>query len=862
MEIVIITICSLVLCTLIYIAYGIANKNSIKITDKSLSIEDVIPIHSIEDDFIVNGSGDLTIGFKIFFPEVFALTDADAEAIHLGFENFLGSLPYGTVFHQQTFIYVDEYEVEEYSDNFLHQSNLKDLNKGIINGYSNIYITFTQKSKIRRDGQNTSLLRKAAIPFQPIEFDIEKRLKEINNTILNIESSFESILHITVIRMNSNELSSALLDYLNLSYDKPTSNASKEVVQPMCVTDESVFKIGDKLVSILSLVEEGGMLFDLAPAKGANTENISDLSFPTASEMKTGMMYPLTYGLPFNHMVNVIIEVTDPEDTINALNSERSSLNMMSNFYPPAKDKQAELSNFCDLISENSYQTSYTSVNIVIHDTNKDALAIKSAFAKQNFTNMNQSTAFVENAETANLFFTAIPGNARANYRGFCNITKQAVCYLNKEGFYLSPKQGFFFHDRFNRPIKIDLWDNVNIDNRNKIVIGPSGSGKSFWLNGYILQCLIDGRDTLIIDIGGSYKNLVRANEGRYFDSRDKREFQFNPFLCSRDKAGNYMYYDLSDEEGKDDTIQTIATLISVIWKQQEKVLPEEMMMLEKSVVGFYEYINHNKIFPDMTEYRKFLPKFHETLDTWHREILNINSICLMLEPYVEGGNLSYLLNAKEGINIMKDNFIAFDMENMKGKAHFPIVAMMVLSLIIDKIKRKIGKKTLLIDEALDFLIDEKFGNFIAYLYRTYRKKGGEVIIAAQNVQFIESAASIVKQSILANADTKIILQHGKKYLDQLRACSIIGISELEQESILRMRRTNTTREFAMKLGDEFHIFSNGVSNECAAAFDSRQEVVVEIERLFKKTRSIPLAIKEYLNKNKDYKFTTDEEEL
>lgn len=31
--------------------------------------------------------------------------------------------------------------------------------------------------------------------------------------------------------------------------------------------------------------------------------------------------------------------------------------------------------------------------------------------------------------------------------------------------------------------------------------------------------------------------------------------------------------------------------------------------------------------------------------------------------------------------------------------------------------------KELIIDEALDFLQDEKFGDFIAYLYRTFRKR-------------------------------------------------------------------------------------------------------------------------------------------
>ena len=47
----------------------------------------------------------------------------------------------------------------------------------------------------------------------------------------------------------------------------------------------------------------------------------------------------------------------------------------------------------------------------------------------------------------------------------------------------------------------------------NRIVIGPSGSGKSFWLNNYILQSYELGRDIMIIDIGGSYRSMIALNE-------------------------------------------------------------------------------------------------------------------------------------------------------------------------------------------------------------------------------------------------------------------------------------------------------------------------------------------------------------
>lgn len=125
------------------------------------------------------------------------------------------------------------------------------------------------------------------------------------------------------------------------------------------------------------------------------------------------------------------------------------------------------------------------------------------------------------------------------------------------------------------------MWDSSSLDNRNKIMIGPSGSGKSFWLNNYILQSYELGNDVMIMDIGGSYRSMIELNRGKYFDSSDKMKFAFNPFLCERDKNGKYLYKDTSDSEGADDLIKTISAIISYIWKKNESMTPAESALLK-----------------------------------------------------------------------------------------------------------------------------------------------------------------------------------------------------------------------------------------------------------------------------------------
>jgi len=98
---------------------------------------------------------------------------------------------------------------------------------------------------------------------------------------------------------------------------------------------------------------------------------------------------------------------------------------------------------------------------------------------------------------------------------------------------YVSDTKGHIYNDRFGTPVKINLWDYPTLNNKNRIVIGPSGSGKSFWLNNYILQSYELGRDIMIIDIGGSYRSMIALNGGKYFDSTEQKKFAFNPFLVT-----------------------------------------------------------------------------------------------------------------------------------------------------------------------------------------------------------------------------------------------------------------------------------------------------------------------------------------
>ena len=78
-----IIISALLLCGVItLLAILFMRPSEVPISDKSIDLSAVLPIQTITDSVIVNGSGDLTIGYRLFLPEVFTLSQEDAKYIH------------------------------------------------------------------------------------------------------------------------------------------------------------------------------------------------------------------------------------------------------------------------------------------------------------------------------------------------------------------------------------------------------------------------------------------------------------------------------------------------------------------------------------------------------------------------------------------------------------------------------------------------------------------------------------------------------------------------------------------------------------------------------------------------------------
>lgn len=193
------------------------------------------------------------------------------------------------------------------------------------------------------------------------------------------------------------------------------------------------------------------------------------------------------------------------------------------------------------------------------------------------------------------LFRTALPGNGveLKNYDWFLTTCDAALCFFFKEAMQQDEPSDFLirFTDRQGVPVGIDPADlpmqTNRINNRNKFVLGPSGSGKSFFMNALIEQYMAYNMDMVIVDTGHSYSGLCSYYQGKYITYTDQKPITMNPFQIRQDE------YNI---EKKD----FLSTLIGLLWKGADGTFSQvERDVISHVISAYYgQYFNQEKLPP------------------------------------------------------------------------------------------------------------------------------------------------------------------------------------------------------------------------------------------------------------------------
>ncbi|WP_291285267.1 TraG family conjugative transposon ATPase [Flavobacterium sp.] len=798
-------------------------------------IDDILPIMDVEHDCILSKQGDVTVVFRAELPEIFTLSDQEYEAFHQAWLKAIKLLPKFSVFHKQDWFIDSKFEPDFTSEDssFLTRSSERFFNERPFLDHS-CYIFLTKKPAGRKTSSSlfSNLLRASIVPEETLKAQLRQEFIDSTGQFRRIleDSGFVKLTRLGNNELNSHSRKIGIIEQYCFLSEKQNSFVFKDIA-----FDDGL-QVGDKHCQIYTL----GDAADL-PALCGSRINYDRYS-TDKTKFSIGFASTLGQLLSCNHIYNQYIFIEDFQKTLQKLESKRLRLQSLSAYSREnliARDATNDFLN--EAISQQRLPVK-AHFNVLIWTDNKEELKdlknkVSSALAQMD------AAAKQETVGAAQIFWAGIPGNS-ADFPmndTFDTFTEQATCFLNLETGYrssLSPT-GIRLGDRLTgKPVHVDISDEpVKMGvctNRNKFILGPSGSGKSFFTNHMVRSYYEQGTHVVLVDVGHSYKGLCDMVKGYYFTYDEKNPIRFNPFYISEG--------DSLDTEKK----ESIKTLLLALWKKDNETFNRsEYVALSNALQLYYEKLDSNSdLFPCFDSFYEFLKNEFVSIlegDKVKEKDFDVNNFLYVLRPYYKGGEFDYLLNATENLDLLKERFIVFELDNIKDHPIlFPVVTIIIMEVFISKMRKLKGvRKMILIEEAWKAIAKEGMAEYIRYLFKTVRKFFGEAIVVTQEVEDIISSP-VVKQAIINNSDCKILLDQSKYQNKFEQIQELLGLTEKEKALVLSVNKANDPdkkyKEVFISLGGmQSKVYRTEVSLEEYYAYTTEETEKVKVQAYAKK---------------------------
>lgn len=761
-------------------------------------------------------------------------------------------MPNYSILHKQDIFITEKYEPDICRDelSFLSRSFERHFNeRPYLHHACYLFLTKTTKERSRQQSNWNTLCRGFLVPK-------EIRDKETVERFMEAVGQFESIVNdsglVRLERLTTEEITGTenepgiIERYLTLSADGTT------MLQDMQLNPDGM-RIGDKRLCLHTLSD-----LDDLPGKVRTDGRYERLS-TDRSDCRLSYAAPVGVMLPCDHIYNQWIFIDDSNENLSRFEKAAKNMQSLSRYSRSNQINKEWLDEYLNEAHTNGLQSVRCHCNIIAWAENGDELRrvkndVGSALALMECTPHHNTT------DLPALYWAGIPGN-EADFPAeetFYTFTGQALCFFTAETCYrnsLSPF-GIRMVDRLTgKPVFLDISDlpmkKGVVTNRNKFILGPSGSGKSFFTNHLVRQYWEQGTHILLVDTGNSYKGLcdlihqkTGGDDGIYFTYKENDPISFNPFFTE-----DYQY----DIEKRD----SIKTLILTLWKREdEPPRRSEEVALSNAVSLYIEKIKKNrKIKPNFNSFYDFVRKDYRKIlaDKNVREKdFDVDGFLNVLEPYYKNGEYGYLLNSDKELDLLNKRFIVFELDVVKDNPIlFPVVTIIIMETFINKMRRLQGiRKMILIEEAWKAIAKEGMANYIRYLFKTVRKFYGEAVVVTQEVDDIISSP-VVKETIINNSDCKILLDQ-RKYqnkFDQIQ--NLLGLTDKERSQILSINLANAANRLYKEVwiglgGTQSAVYATEVSAEEYLCYTTEETEKLELTHLTEKLGgNIELAIKQ-----------------
>lgn len=358
----------------------------------------------------------------------------------------------------------------------------------------------------------------------------------------------------------------------------------------------------------------------------------------------------------------------------------------------------------------------------------------------------------------------------------------------------IEPKGILLGHNNY--PVIIDIWKRgESFQNSNGMVIGTSGSGKSFFLKTLLTHLYSDDCDVFILDPENEYSILSKNLDGEIIEAGTAVKGRINPF---------HIYKILTDD-GRvapasvvySSHLRVLESFFKIIF---EGASSEVLETINNAVVEMYYKKGITEDTETSTLAPEDFPTFEDLKDVIEEKIkqndkeLIAKGNLLRAKTYIlkftKGGRYSTLWNGASNLETQKD-FTVFNFQSLFANKN-NIVANAQMLLIFRYLEQEIinrreenqlieqKKRTVIVADEAHLFIDSKFPIALEFFYqmtKRIRKYDGAFIPATQSISDWNATEE------LRNKTTAILKESQYNFILKLKPSGVDDLSELYQSS-------------------------------------------------------------------------------
>ena len=439
------------------------------------------------------------------------------------------------------------------------------------------------------------------------------------------------------------------------------------------------------------------------------------------------------------------------------------------------------------------------SLTLALHGTDRRVLENQAAEATKTLA-VHDGSLFEESYNLLNAWLGMVPGNSAFNVRRLAlletNVADLSFLFAPDPGERVSPHLQQEALAVFETPGGTPYAFNPHVqDVGHTLVLGATGSGKSFLLNFLVTHAQKYDPVTVILDLGHSYRKLATLLQGQYLEVGLRQEsVTINPFAL----------------EPSSEHLHFLHAFVRVLLEGNDNY---RLSDLEDREV--YEAIENLYVL-DRSQRRLF------TLAN-----LLPRALSARLHKWVDGGRYASLFdNVDDTLTV--NRLQVFDFEAMRA---YPVLLEPLLFYVLHRVTARILEpseaatlKLCVMDEAWRFIQHPTLRAYVQEALKTWRKRNAMMMLATQAADDFASADLL--RTVVESCPTKLLLANPS--LDTQQYVDLFHLNPMEVELLtglvprqqLLLKRPTLAKVLSLNVDPKsYWIYTNTpVDNERVAA--------------------------------------------